>query len=221
MAPRELKIAAADTRQRLLEAATAIFAARGFRQATVREICRQAGANLAAVNYYFRDKEGLYAEVLAYAHKRALEKYPLDGPDFDALGPENRLQAFIRHILFKLFDPDMTACRFKLMAWEMIEPTAALDSLVDHIIRPLEQRLRAIVRELLGAGATEQQVRFCEQSIIGQCLYHRHAQPVIQRLFPQQAYGPQEVLSLADHITRFSLLALQGLAAGREERAPA
>jgi TetR/AcrR family transcriptional regulator, regulator of cefoperazone and chloramphenicol sensitivity len=106
------------------------------------------------------------------------------------------------------------------MAWEMIEPTAALDSLVANIIRPLEQRLRAIVRELLGPGATEEQIRFCQLSIIGQCLHHRHAQPVIQRLFPDQQYGPENLDVLADHITQFSLQALQGLARAREEAAP-
>jgi hypothetical protein len=97
------------------------------------------------------------------------------------------------------------------MAWEMIEPTAALDSLVTNVIRPLELLLRAIVRDLL-PGAADQQVRLCEISIIGQCLHHRQGQPVIQRLFPEQGYGPEHLAALADHITQFSLQALQGLA---------
>ena len=205
-----------ETRQRLLEAAGEIFAARGYRQATVREICRRARANLAAVNYHFRDKEGLYAAVLEDAHRRALEKYPLDSPEYEALPAAGRLRVFIQHTVFKLFDDDISAHRFKLMAWEMIEPTAALDSLVANIIRPLEQRLTAIVRELLGPGATAEQVRCCGLSIIGQCLHHRHAQPVIQRLFPEQQYGPENLLNLADHITQFSLQALQGLARAPE-----
>jgi AcrR family transcriptional regulator len=213
--------AAPETRQRLLEAAGEVFAARGFRQATVREICRRANANLAAVNYHFRDKAGLYAAVLEYAHLRALEKYPLGGPDYDALPAAGRLRVFIQHAIFKLFDEDMTACRFKLMAWEMIEPTAALDSLVANIIRPLEQRLRAIARELLGPGAPDEQVRLCEMSIISQCLHHRQAQPVIRRLFPEQHYGPEDLTALADHITQFSLQALQGLAQARKGVAPA
>ncbi len=201
-------------------AAGEVFAACGFRQATVREICRRARANLAAVNYHFRDKEGLYIAVLEDAHRRALEKYPLDSPDYQALPAAGRLRVFIHHTVFKLFDEDISAHRFKLVAWEMIEPTAALDSLVANIIRPLEQRLHAIIRELLGPGATDEQVRFCELSIIGQCLHHRHAQAVILRLFPEQQYDPENLRKLADHITKFSLHALQGLAGAQKGKVP-
>ena len=49
-----------ETRQRLLEAAARLFAARGFTHVTVREICNAANANVAAVNYHFGDKLGLY-----------------------------------------------------------------------------------------------------------------------------------------------------------------
>jgi AcrR family transcriptional regulator len=65
-----------ETRQRLLEAAGAVFAERGFRATTVREICHRARANLAAVNYHFGDKERLYGAVLQYALRYALQKYP-------------------------------------------------------------------------------------------------------------------------------------------------
>ncbi|MGA9754367.1 MAG: TetR family transcriptional regulator, partial [Desulfobaccales bacterium] len=53
-----------ETRQRLLEAAGEVFAKKGFRNTTIREICRRARANLAAVNYHFGDKERLYLAVL-------------------------------------------------------------------------------------------------------------------------------------------------------------
>ncbi len=46
-----------ETRQRLIEAVGEVFAERGFRAATVRDICQRAQANVAAVNYYFGDKE--------------------------------------------------------------------------------------------------------------------------------------------------------------------
>ena len=56
-----------ETHGRLLDAAARLFAARGFKDVTVREICRAARANVAAVNYHYRDKEGLYREVLGKA----------------------------------------------------------------------------------------------------------------------------------------------------------
>jgi AcrR family transcriptional regulator len=205
-----------ETRQRLLEAAGEVFAERGFRNTTIREICRRAQANLAAVNYYFGDKERLYAAVMEYAHACSLEKYPLaQGESSDIPAPE-RLHGFIHHLMNSIFGEGVPSWLGHLMAREMIEPTEALDNLVEQTIRPMSRRLAAIVRELLGAGMSEKQVRFCQMSIIGQCLHYRHARPVIKRLFPQQEYGPEDIKALADHITRFSLCALRGLAEGGE-----
>ena len=200
-----------ETRQRLLEAAGEVFAERGFRNTTIREICRRAQANLAAVNYHFGDKERLYAEVMAYAHACALEKYPLARGESPEVPAAERLQAFIRYLLFSVFDKGAPAWLGKLMAREMIEPTNALDTLVESIILPMSKKLGAIVRELLGVPVPDERVHRCQMSIIGQCLHYRNARPVIQRIFPQQQYSPEDIAAMADHITRFSLSALRGL----------
>jgi hypothetical protein len=54
-------------------------------------------------------------------------------------------------------------------------------------------------------------------SIIGQCLHYRNARPVIQRLFPEHRYLPEDIARMADHITRFSLGALRELAKSEDD----
>ena len=56
-----------ETRERLVEDAARLFAERGFSRVTVREICKSAHANVAAVNYHFGGKNGLYDEVVQSA----------------------------------------------------------------------------------------------------------------------------------------------------------
>ena len=202
----------AETRRELLEAAGEVFAESGFRDATVREICRRAGANIAAVNYHFGDKETLYAEVLRYAHKRALEKYPplLDVPA-DA-PPEKRLRAFILSLMLRIFDKGPTSWHGRVMSREMIEPTAALDLLVEERIRPMSNQLWKIVAEILDCPVEDERVRQCSFSIVSQCTFYHHCSPVLARLYPkQQPMDVNAIETLADHITRFSLVAMKHL----------
>jgi AcrR family transcriptional regulator len=53
-----------DTRNGILDAAERLFVAHGYNGASMRQITRDAGVNLAAVNYYFGSKEGLIRDVL-------------------------------------------------------------------------------------------------------------------------------------------------------------
>jgi AcrR family transcriptional regulator len=199
-----------ETRQQLLEAAGEVFAEAGFRNATVREICRRAGANIAAVNYHFGDKEQLYTEVLRYSHGKTLEKYPpLLGLAVDA-PPEKKLRAFVLSLLLRIFDTGPTSWHGRLMAREMIEPSAALDSLVEERIRPMAIQLSQIVGELLNRPPADECVRLCAFSVVSQCTFYKHCNPVMVRLFPRQSeMDPAAIGQIADHITKFSLAALK------------
>lgn len=206
---------AAATRARLLEAAGEVFAAEGFRNATIQAICQRAGANIAAVNYHFGDKERLYTAVIAYADQCALEHQPVAPPKAQEGAPEERLQRQIRSFLSRLFDRGRPAWHAKLMAREMVDPTAALDQLVNERMRANHQQLAKIVRELIGPGVKADAVRLSVMSIIGQCVFYRHSAPVVARLYPDLILE-EEVERIAAHITRFSLAALHGMRSTRK-----
>jgi AcrR family transcriptional regulator len=197
------------TRQRLIDAAGAVFAEQGYRSATVRAICARAQANGAAVNYHFGDKERLYLAVLETAHATALERYPPDlGTTADS-SAEDRLRAFVRSFLLRILDDGVPAWLGKLMAREMIEPTGALDGLVERVMRPLFTRLVGIVGELAGERADPERVRLCAQSIVGQCMFYRHAQECLRRLGRDAVCGRERIEAVADHIAAFSLAGIR------------
>jgi TetR/AcrR family transcriptional regulator, regulator of cefoperazone and chloramphenicol sensitivity len=206
----------ADTRDKLLRAGGEVFAESGFRAARVREIvARAGGANIAAVNYHFRDKEGLYAAVLEHFAREAVSKYPPDGGLPRGAAPEDQLRAFVRALLLRIFDKGHQSIHGRLMAWEMIDPTRALDRIVEQVMRPMYGRLCAVVKALAGPKATLAQVEGSAKSVVGQCLFYKHCAPVLERLEGRRA-EVRDVDALADHIVDFSLRGIRGFAAARK-----
>jgi len=209
-----------DTSERLLRAAAEVFAQKGYEAATVREICQAAGANVAAVNYHFGGKERLYAAVLAHFERRAQELFPLDiGLPPDPT-PEDRLRACIRALLLRVTgdgDP-MHAAQGKLLTLEIMNPTPALDPLVDTYMRPCVTHLASIMLDLLGQDAAPDLIRDCIGGVVGQCIFYGQHRAIIPRFHPEVTYDAQGLVRIVEAILRFSLHGIRGIqrAAGRE-----
>ena len=94
------------TKVRLLEAAGEEFACKGFDAARIRTICERAGANVAAVNYHFGDKEQLYLQALLEAHRCGAVAMAPD-EEFFVGSPADQLRRFIRAFVgHVLMDPE-------------------------------------------------------------------------------------------------------------------
>ena len=188
-----------------LDAAGETFAEQGFKAATVRAICRKVQVNIAAVNYYFGDKEKLYVEAVKLAHcSRSFA--PTDWPADTA--PAVKLRHFIHQMLTHLLDPTRPDWHARLMMREMADPTAACAAVVEDYIRPMATQLMDIVREILPPATEQVAVHLACFSIVGQCLYHRVHKPVTLQLVGAAEYATYDVERLSDHITQFSLAAL-------------
>jgi TetR/AcrR family transcriptional regulator, regulator of cefoperazone and chloramphenicol sensitivity len=204
---------AQETRQRLLAAAAEVFAERGFWETTHAEICRKAHANIAAVNYHFGGKENLYVQAWKHAFERSLQAHPADGGvATDAPVPE-RLRGWILAFMQRIVDPDNY--EVEIMHKEMANPTGLLNETMHRVLEPMRQHTLSIVRELLGHGADERQIHFCEMSIMGQCfgplLHLRRARKTPGAAPPSGPPIHFAVEELADHIARFSLAGVRGV----------
>ncbi len=195
------------TRERLIDAAGEIFAAHGFRQVTVREICDRAEANIAAVNYHFGDKRGLYEAVFRHA--------ALCAPPAQLEGTaEVRLRGAIEALLGCVFGVGRPTWYARLMMREMMEPTEILDQVVDERIRPFCAELNLLVAELAGGRLAEADQRRVVRSLVAQCVYYQHCRAVIARLEPDQRFDSDEQARIADHVAAFTLGGIARLVSG-------
>jgi TetR/AcrR family transcriptional regulator, regulator of cefoperazone and chloramphenicol sensitivity len=198
--------------EKILLAAGEIFAEKGYKNVTVREICARAGVNVAAINYHFGDKESLYKEVVMRWEKEAFSKYPLKPDAAETASPEERLTIFVRFFLLRMLDEGRPSWFGKLVAREFIEPTAAMDILVEDAIRPSYLLLSSIVRDIIGKGASEEGIRLCSASIVGQCLYFHNSRPVLKALYGPDKLDITDIEKIAEHIARFSIAAMRAMA---------
>lgn len=200
------------TRAKLIDAAGRIFAERGFHAATVREICAEAGANIAAVNYHFRDKVGLYSCVLrelTQATKAGIIMQALSGDG----SAEERLRLVIAAMLHAMTSEVKGAARMlHIMGHELSAPTPVLDQVVDEFIVPSHLKLCETVGEILGAPALDETTRLCAFNVVGQVMHFAKGRPVITRAWPRLKYTDKDIEAMAEHITSFTLSALHGMA---------
>jgi AcrR family transcriptional regulator len=205
------------TRDKLLEAAGRAFAERGYSGATVRDICKEAGANVAAVNYYFKDKLALYSEVLNQM-KRAAHVDQMRAALDQKASPEEILRAVIKARLRGLHGQKLPDWHFRIAAREFAQPTPAMAQVIDKVMRPIHDRVREVVGKIIGRSPDHEQTRLCTYSIMGQLLLYVLAGPVLVRLWPEMKMTPEQLDRVADHIADFSLAYLHQVGASHGPR---
>jgi TetR/AcrR family transcriptional regulator, regulator of cefoperazone and chloramphenicol sensitivity len=208
MAPRE---DGRETRNRILDAACKIFAEQGFHRAKVADICREAAANVAAVNYYFGDKASLYSETWQYSFQRF---HALDLPRIAEIAEGDKLRAYIHFLVLKNFDGDDAGRFTRLYLMELVNPTGLIQDIWRELIEPRRRQLQEIIAQLLGETADEKKILFCEMSIISQCRALSTTRRDDLEFLLNEPLNQDLIRKLADHITRFSLAGIRGLRSG-------
>lgn len=200
-----------ETRDRLLASAARLFADNGFARVTVRDICREARANVAAVNYHFDGKLGLYQSVM----KAAIGTMRATTEEACRAGagapPEEQLRAYVRVFLTRVVASGGDSWIHQLMLREMSDPTPALDLVFDEVIRPRLTYLGGVVARIMACPHDDPRVFLCVFSINAQCVTMLHYRAAA-RLHPAFATTPAGIDAMVTHITEFSLAGLWAMA---------
>jgi TetR/AcrR family transcriptional regulator, regulator of cefoperazone and chloramphenicol sensitivity len=200
--------------KRLLTVASEAFAEKGYREATVSEICERAKSNVAAVNYHFGDKETLYLKAWRNAFYESLNVHPPDGGVSANAPPEERLTGRVRALLRRVTGAHNKA--FLTVLRELASPTGLLDEVTRKDLLPLREKMEGVIRELLGPHASKTQVKYCTTGIVSQCIF-----PMLLKKMNRQEQegrsdfsGIDDIESYADHVVKFSLAGIRSI---REE----
>lgn len=213
-------------KDRLLDAAEELFAARGFDDVSVRDLAAAAGMNVAAVNYHFQGKENLFHEAITRRFSGQRDR-TLAGLKILLEQTDGRPQVdqVIGVLVREYLDGALSNSFLTMITREMHGGRSGTHlQFFKEMVAPVFQ---AISQALMAARPTlrQEDLSWIIASIIAQihhfilrrlkftgCADEPEIRDIMLRAFPvlaldQAAYIDQ----VTDHITRFSTAAIDGL----------
>jgi len=200
-----------ETRERLLRTGQRLFAERGFKRVTIREVCRGARANVAAVNYHFGNKLGLYREVVQVAIDALRGTTDAAKEAAEGCPAEEKLRRFVQVYVRRLLATTPDDWIHRLINREIADPTTAIDAIVDQGIRPRLDYLTEVVAELMDRELSDPRVIRSVVSLQAQSVAYL-PNPLAERLGLKPKLTPAEIDQVAHHIVEFSLAGIRAIA---------
>lgn len=202
--PRASRSDGAEARARLLHAALALFAGKGFAKTSTREIAAAAGTNIASISYYFGDKAGLYAATFTEPMGGAM-------PDLITMyeAPElpiaEALRIFMAGYLEPLKHGDIVRQCMRLHLRELLEPSGQWATELERDVKaPHEALVRVLCRHLQLAQADDdvQRLAFAISGLATQLFVMRD---VVEQMQPQLLDGDARIDGWAERLSDYAL----------------
>ena len=192
------------TRAKIMEAAGILFAERGFKRVTVRDIAKHADTHLSALNYHFRTKESLYREALLEAgrsssiteeDRRALEDLP----------PDEALFNLVRVALCDLWTADKW--QPDLLTREIWEPSEAFEEVIETYYKPDLRFLGGLIGAVVDKPAEDLRVRFAVMAMSTLIDMFGHYDHLIEAVDPELAENCRNSKRIAKWIVTMTIAA--------------
>lgn len=202
-----------QSRKRLLDAAEALFAEKGYEKTTVREITESAKCNVASINYHFKNKDNLYKEVYVRRVRQLREARIAAIERVMSRGREATLDDLIRSYAHSFLEPvedDRTGQTIMmLMTRELNEPRLPKEIFFEEMVSPVQEQLEKAFQAFY-PGINRQWIALSIQAIVGQLLHFIRRRDLHQT--HPRLPAPPETNAMIEHLTRFSSAGVRGFA---------
>lgn len=192
-----------EARNRLLRAALALFAAKGFAKASTREIAAAADVNLAAISYYFGDKAGLYRA--AYNEAFDCGTPNQDPRVLQALPLREAIGAFLQTFTDPLKQGELAQQVMQLHYREMLEPTGLWQAHIETEIAPTHQALVDLLCRDLALPQADDDIHRLACAIAALGVYMIVGADVTRALYPTLADSPKAIDQTTERLTDFAM----------------
>ncbi|KEA64672.1 Transcriptional regulator YbiH, TetR family [Marinobacterium lacunae] len=195
------------TRALILEAAGQLFAERGYLDTTSKAICAKAGTNIAAVNYHFGSRDGLYLAVMSEVMCHLLNLEYLTQVASSNAPPEEKLGLMIDGLVQGLIDE--RSWHPRVWAREILTPSPLNDRILETETLPRVDLAMPILSEITGIAIDDPKLKYGLLGLMSPCLMLMIINPDLPT--PIQAIYQRPAAEVSDYIKRFVMSGLHAL----------
>lgn len=205
--PRRARTDGDMTRARILEAAGQIFAERGYHDSTSKAICARAGTNIAAVNYHFGSRDGLYLAVMSEVMRHLLSlDYMAQIANSNATA-EEKLSEMIEGMVHSLIEERSWHAR--VWAREILTPSPLLPQIMSSETVPRIDLLKPIIAQIANLERDDPRLIHCLLGTMAPCLMLMIINPDLPT--PLQPIFQRPAAETADNLKQFVFAGIRGI----------
>jgi len=189
-----------QTRRALIDAAITLFGTDGFRGTSTRAIAQKAGTNIASIAYHFGGKEALRVACGTAIAERIgnvlgdLDFNEVQDPDQAVRILEQVATVFLHFLLLEQDEANFVA----FMLRELTEDGPVLQEIYERAFAPRHRAFCRLWEAATGLPAESEQTRLTVFSLIGQALYFRIGQTLVQRRMGWDKMNEARVKAITD-----------------------
>lgn len=197
------------SRERILHAAIRLFAQQGFKNTSTRDIAKAAKVNVAALNYYFGDKAGLYRATFPSCSPQlnpapGHPQHDIQGFSRPGIPLAQALHEFLTEFLKPLALGDLFLWGMRLMYREIVEPTGMWQEELEKNIKPMHAAMQRLLCREFDRLRPDADIERLSHAIFGMAVHVIIGYDVIMAVSPHLLRDEAAVQQMADRIAVFA-----------------